>query len=211
MLHDKLIGAHILHASHTAARTTVLWYRPAHTVPLNFSERLLSVNKLAKKKPAGAVNYPVPATLYLVRDGELFIFALAGNQRPGAKTKIYCAPFFNIYHDGRVCLGTANVGKHKAKTFEGEAQRFEAGFYQAEQNGGDQQNACKITLPKLWPTLAGVAAFPVKQLNQHKFKTLGKMLEKLIGGGTNFKVEDWMNDEDIEEMRGGHNNGDDDE
>jgi PRTRC genetic system protein B len=124
----------------------------------------------------------LPATLYLVIDAKLYLYALMSSERPDEKTKLYNAPFFNIYETGNVCLGTAAVGKHKARTFELEADRFERAFYMAEQNGG-QLNQCKTPLVKLWNGLfKSKAAFPSKkELIQHsKYKTLGQLFEQLI-------------------------------
>jgi PRTRC genetic system protein B len=173
MGHEKLVGAHILHGSSKPGRTVVAWYRPP-------TRRMLNFEKNIKIKPGISVN--LPATLYMVVDTKLYLYALMSGDRPDDKTKLYNAPFFNIYETGNVCLGTAAVGKHKARTFELEADRFERAFYMAEQNGG-QANQCKTPLAKLWNNLIhSKAAFPSKkELIQHaKYKTLGHLFEQLI-------------------------------
>ena len=120
-------------------------------------------------------------------NGKLYIYALMTDQRPTLSTKLYRAPFFNIYGDGNVCLGTAKIGKQKAKTYELEAERYERGFFMAEQSGGQSLNNCKTPLSKLWPALINnKAPFPSKaELVQHStYKTFGTLLSKLIGNNS---------------------------
>src|SRR3546814_14223335 len=37
----------------------------------------------------------------------LWVYALKGNRRPAVSTRLYHAPFFNVYANGSVCMGTA--------------------------------------------------------------------------------------------------------
>lgn len=169
------IAPHLLYAINRPGKTVVVWHRPAMKKSLNFSASL---------KIKGDSYVTVPATLNIVIDNELFIYALMDDSRPTNATKLYNAPFFNIYDNGRVCLGTAHVGKIKAKTFEKEADRFERAFYMAEQNGGNSSNNCKTPLPDLWNRLIKKpSAFPSKtELIQHtKYKTFGDLLKNLVG------------------------------
>jgi PRTRC genetic system protein B len=173
-----LISPHILFGVNKAGLTSVMWYRPAMKRALNFSSSL---------KIKGASNVDVPATLYLVVNNNLYVFALITDDRPTENTKIYKAPYFNIYEDGRVCLGTANVGR-KQNVYEKEAERFERGFYMAEQNGGDSEHNCKTALPKLWSSLIKTkSAFPSKkELVLHpKYKNVLDLMQKLIGKNIN--------------------------
>lgn len=170
------IPEHILYGTNTPGRTVVMWYRPGMKRSLNFSSHL---------GIKGDSFIYTPACLYLVINRNLYIFGLMSNERPTLSTKLYNAPYFNIYSDGRVCLGTADVGKVKARTFQKEAERFESAFYRAEQNGGNTDRVCKLPLTKLWSTLIKKPVpFPSKnQLVPHsKFKTMGQLVDKLIGG-----------------------------
>lgn len=170
-----LLAEHLLYGSNTPGKTIVMWYRPASKKRLNFSKAL-------KIKDGCVVE--IPAILYLVINDNLYLYALANNNRPVLNSKLYKAPFYNIYEDGNVCLGTAKVGKQKEKTFEKEAERFERAFYLAEQNGGNSSNHCKTPLGKLWPMLIKTGgSFPSKtELIQHKkFKTLSDLINNLIG------------------------------
>jgi PRTRC genetic system protein B len=174
MSFESLIPEHILFARIRPASLDVLWYRPARLQKLNFSTGL---------QIKGEAPVWIPATLYLEHGNDLFVFALQSDRKPDLSTKLYHAPFFNIYNDARVCLGTAPVGKMRSKTFTGEADRFERGFYLAEQNGG-HNIPTKTPLNKLWNRLIRKRQpFPAKEeLIQHsKYKTLSDLMTKLIG------------------------------
>lgn len=168
-----LISETMLYGFNKGGRTVVMWYKPAVLRSLNFSASLPIKGDTAVR---------VPATLYVVVDKKLYLFALMTDKRPDENTKLYHAPFFNIYSDGNVCLGTAPVGRDKGKTFEQEAERFERAFYMAEQSGGGE-NQCKTALKPLWQRLIKKPQpFPSKvELKQHtKFKTVGDIFRNLI-------------------------------
>lgn len=168
IVNPTIIPEHLLYGNSTEGETTVVWYRPAQSKAINFSKGLTL-------KPA-VVN--IPATLYCIRKGGLYVFALKDNKRPDSKTPLYHAPFFNIYNDGAVCLGSANIGK-AGETFIDELERYEIGFYMAEQNGGTTEGRTKTPLVKLWKGLIkSQNPFDVKELVKHpKYKSLGHFLE----------------------------------
>lgn len=172
--HTGIIPEHILFGKSKIGTSVVVWYRPAMQRSLNFSAHLkIKGNTLVK----------VPATFYVALNSDLYVFALMTNERPVSSTKLYNAPFFNIYSDGRVCLGTAYLGA-KTESFEKEADRYERGFYMAEQNGGQSTNNCKTPLPQLWnKVVSSKSAFPSKtELKQHPtYKTVGDIFSQLIG------------------------------
>ncbi len=168
---DGLIPEHILYGHSRLGITVVIWYRPAMSRLLN-----LSAHK-------GDATAEVPATLYVLKDKSLYIYALIDSKRPGLESRLYNAPFFNIYQDGRVCLGSARVGK-KTSTFEGEAERYERAFYMAEQSSFADSDKCKTPLKRLWEQLIkSKKPFPAKaELIQHpKYRTLGGLIQSLIG------------------------------
>lgn len=180
MEHDQMIGEHLIHVSNRIGNVVLVWWHPAMRKVLNFDQHL--------KIKSAEVN--IPAMLYLLQNTSLYIFALMDDTRPGLQTKLYQAPFYNIYSDARVCMGSAPISKIRAKTFEQEAERFERAFFMAEQTGGMSESHCKTPLGPLWRSLIGTKKiFPAKkELIQHpKFKTLGTLLNRFI---------DNQNDED---------------
>jgi len=178
-----LIPEHILFGTKKAGLVSVMWYRPASQRTLNFASEL---------KIKGSVAVQLPALLFLLLNNKLHIYALENSDRPSYKTKIFNAPFFNIYKDGNVCMGTAHVG-NKTRYFETEAERYERAFFLADQTGGNEK-PCKSPLRKLWPELMKKKTpFPTKkELIQHsRYKTLGDLVNKLIGNkNDNYEEED---------------------
>lgn len=177
---EGLIPAHIIYGFNRLGLTAVIWYRPAMQRQLNLPAGIVKGNTVVQ----------VPATIYIAINTTLYVFALASSERPTLKTKLYNAPFFNIYADGNVCLGTARVGK-RTKSFEGEAERFEKAFYLAEQGGMNAAGSTKTYLPELWQKIAkSKLPFPEKELIQHKsYKTLADFINKKLGNTTNYDSE----------------------
>lgn len=172
MKHAGIIPEHILHAS-TADGILIIWYRPAEKKAINFS-RQLGIK--------GSSTVTIPACLYMIKGREMYVYALESNARPTVKTKLFNAPFFNVYEDGRICLGTAPISSTRAETYEEEIERYERGFWLAEQNGGDHGERCKSSsLTKMWnECIKAGGVFPGKKelVQVAKIKTLGDLISK---------------------------------
>ena len=78
---------------------SVLWFTKSMKKQLYFTENLEISNGRAE----------VPAMLWFANKRSLKIFALSSNQRPTEKTPLFYAPFFNVYENGNVCMGTVDV------------------------------------------------------------------------------------------------------
>lgn len=46
-----------------------------------------------------------PALLFVAEPSQLFVYALASDERPTAETLLFQAPYLNVYGDGNVCAG----------------------------------------------------------------------------------------------------------
>ncbi len=171
MKHEPIIGSHILTAT-ANPHPCIIWYQPARMIELNFRSNYIKT----KERKAW-----IPACVFMLRKSDLYVYALADDKRPTNETKLFNAPFLNVYEDGRICLGSANVGSKKAETFEKEAERYERGFFMAEQNGGHPDpRKGKTPLNKLWENLIKTGdKFPSKELTPHKsIKTFADLLDK---------------------------------
>ena len=93
-----LLPAHIL----ARGNDHLVWYRPAMKRPVWF--------RCAELGERTAV-VPHPATLWLIApdSGQCFVFALRDDQRPDETTRLFQAPYFNVWNTGRVCIGSAGV------------------------------------------------------------------------------------------------------
>lgn len=122
----------------------LVWYRPAETRVIHFSDQL--------KIPSGEVW--LPPLLYKVMGSKLYIFALKSDTRPTVETRLFKAPFHNIYSDGSVCLGNAKVKKPDQKSFENVIQYWEDMFWLSEfSHLLSDENPTKSNINTLWKAI----------------------------------------------------------
>jgi len=76
-----------------------LWHTPPQQVGLLFRESL--------NIPCGKAH--IPAMIWKADKESLQVFAVKGKHRPEPDTALFHAPYFNLYEDGMVCMGTVDV------------------------------------------------------------------------------------------------------
>lgn len=113
-----ILPTNILHIN-PSEKGTVLWYTKAQQRQLYFVNSLGIPNGTAK----------VPSMLWLASKSSLTVFALASDRRPTEKTSLHYAPFFNIYEDGKVCMGTVNIDIKNSASVEEFIQAWENYFF----------------------------------------------------------------------------------
>lgn len=96
---NGILPTNILHINPNADKGAVIWYTKAQQRQLYFVESLGIPNGKA----------PIPPMLWKASKNGLSVFALSSDRRPNEKTKLYHTPYFNIYEDGKVCMGTVSV------------------------------------------------------------------------------------------------------
>jgi PRTRC genetic system protein B len=96
---NGILPTNILHINPNTDKGAVLWYTKAKRRELFFVSGL--------DIPNAMVN--VPPMVWYANKNSLWVFALASERRPTENTPMYCAPFLNIYEDGRVCMGSVNI------------------------------------------------------------------------------------------------------
>ncbi|MDB5153877.1 MAG: system protein [Mucilaginibacter sp.] len=96
-----------------------VWYTPPQEVPLFFASALGITSGRGK----------VPAMIWKAGRGELAVYALKGNKKPDHRTKLFHAPFFNVYQDGRVCMGTVRINITEAARLEDFMGLWESYFW----------------------------------------------------------------------------------
>jgi PRTRC genetic system protein B len=82
----------------------IVWWQPATRARIWF--------KVHKDKNTRQLNGKFawhPPLLFSANGRTLRIFALTQNRRPGANTKVYTAPYWNLSVDGTMCNGNANI------------------------------------------------------------------------------------------------------
>lgn len=114
-----LVPENLLYADGRCGREKYVWYNKPE-------KRSLFFNKEAGI-PDGQMW--VPGLVYIASGTSLSVFAFKGNKPKG---KLFTAPFFNVYDDGRVCLGSAKVDKPSELTYESVVRYWEKMFWASE-------------------------------------------------------------------------------
>lgn len=96
-----------------------IWYTPPQQRQLYFVETLGINSDVAF----------LPSLVWMATRDELYIYAIKGNKKPNAKTTLYHPPFFNTYHDGRVCMGNVNIQIDHTTRLADFMVKWEAYFY----------------------------------------------------------------------------------
>ncbi|MGE6397362.1 PRTRC system protein B [Chryseobacterium scophthalmum] len=94
---DGIVNSNLL--SFDAKSATVVWYTKAQFRELFFN------NNLGIK--SGKAH--IPPMVWIADREKLHLFALATGRKPSVNTPLFYAPFFNIYEDGSVCMGTVDI------------------------------------------------------------------------------------------------------
>jgi PRTRC genetic system protein B len=150
-----IIPSNVLHLN-PAENGSVIWYTKAKKQKLYFSASL----GLASQE------VPLPALVWLADKSRLYLFALLGKNKPNLNTPLCNAPFFNLYNNGNVCMGSVDVRISQSASLEEFIAAWENyffGSYFSHLIGG--HNPVKGNLISLYQNLAGNGSkFPVEEL-----------------------------------------------
>lgn len=76
------------------------WHEPAQERPLIFQLQDSYLSALSGR------SFPQPPLLFVLKHRSLSVYALKSDQRPTPTTELWLAPFYNVYDNGGVCLGS---------------------------------------------------------------------------------------------------------
>lgn len=113
-----ILPTNILHIN-PSEKGTVLWYTKAQKRQLYFVDGL--------EIPSGIAS--VPPIIWYANRNSLSVFALANDRKPTEQTPLYFVPFFNIYEDGKVCMGSVNVSIKNSASLEEFVSSWEEYFF----------------------------------------------------------------------------------
>ncbi|QIH34521.1 PRTRC system protein B [Sphingobacterium sp. DR205] len=114
-----ILPSNVLSLDPNTEKGTVIWHTKAQVRDLFFIESLGIPNGKAY----------VPPMLWKASKSSLTVFALKSNRRPTLKSKLQHAPFFNVYEDGKVCLGTIKIDIKNSTSVEEFLQAWEHYFF----------------------------------------------------------------------------------
>jgi PRTRC genetic system protein B len=157
----------ILHINPSRDKGAVIWYTKSQKRPLYFIDGL--------GIPSGQGF--VPPMIWQADKNSLRVFALLNNRRPTEKTLLYYAPFFNIYEDGRVCMGSVSIDIKNSASVEEFTRAWEDYFFNSYFSHLMGENSpVKGNCVSLWKDLVTSGrAFPTEVLKKNN-KTLKNLL-----------------------------------
>jgi PRTRC genetic system protein B len=133
-----------------------IWYTPTQKVNLFFVDSLAITNGKAF----------VPPLLWKASKNTLYIYAMDTDTEINEQTPLFHAPFFNLYTDGKVCMGTVSISIKTDCLLEEFIQQWEQYFFNSYFSHliGDA-SPVKGNIIQLWQTLVcSGKPFPMKSL-----------------------------------------------
>ncbi len=152
-----LLPDKVLHIS-PGTEGSVLWHTKAQEADMCFSESL--------HIPGGKAY--VPPLVWKAGKEHLYVFALKTTSKPNEDTPLYTAPFFNLYNDGEVCMGTVTVEAAAASCLEDFMTAWERYFYNSYfSHFIGAQSPVKGNIVQLWQGQVGTGRkFPLNVLKK---------------------------------------------
>lgn len=172
-----IIPDNVLYFHPAMSGSKFCWFVPPQRHYITFTSEV--------KIPTG--NYRFPGLIMAADGKDLYIFAYKGLKKPDAKTELFHAPFYNVYGDGEVCMGTISESRRKAFLDE-EIDRWQRRFFGGRftlAHGEDGRVPKGVTFKDLYRSMKG-PVFPEKNLKpMNKPKTLSAFIKTLAEGGDN--------------------------
>ena len=153
-----ILPTNILQINPNIENGSVIWYTKSMIRKFYFTENLEIPHGMAE----------VPAMLWFANKRSLKIFALSSNRRPTEKTHLFYAPFFNVYVDGNVCMGTVDVNIQNSNSLEEFTTKWEDYFFNSYfSHLMNEHNPINGNCVNLWKSLINVdKPFPKEALKK---------------------------------------------
>lgn len=151
-----IIPEKVLHINYSEGQ--VVWYTPTQNKLLHFTK------DTGLKE--GHAN--VPALIWKASRKKLSVWALANNRkkRPNITETLYKAPFFNIYEDASVCMGSVDTFEKKQGNLEFFMEYWETAFWNSSfSHLNIETSPVKGNIIQLWTNLLDTTKpFPITRL-----------------------------------------------
>ncbi|MBB4807170.1 PRTRC genetic system protein B [Chryseobacterium defluvii] len=161
---ESILPTHVLYINPTE-KGSVIWYTKAKKVKLFFTESLEIPNGIAH----------TPPMLWMASKQHLTVFALTSDKRPTEKTVLYHAPFFNVYENGSVCMGTVNIDIKNSASVEEFICAWESYFFNSRFSHLNH-NPTNSNCVNLWKELMDTDKIFPKEILKKTNKTLKNLL-----------------------------------
>lgn len=144
-----------------------VWYTDRREHSLHFTESLAI--------PSGKCD--IPPLIWKASRDKLWLYAWERAGRPVLEMELLKAPFFNVYSDGLVCMGTVRRSQHTDKGLEDFINKWMEYFFNSYFSHALGASPTKTNIVNLWKELSGSGKpFPMNVLNQTNTK-----LKDIIG------------------------------
>jgi len=149
------------------ANGSAVWHTPPQEVTLFFTETLGIPSGKAK----------IPALVWKADSEKLTVYAIKGKAKPHENTPLYHAPFFNVYANGGVCMGTVTIKTEQLTSLEEFMTKWESYFFGSYFSHSINGNSStKSDTRALWRALRKTGEdFPQQELIKTRF-TLNQLL-----------------------------------
>jgi PRTRC genetic system protein B len=139
---ESILPTNVLYINPTE-KGSVIWYTKARKTDLFFTESLGISNGIAS----------IPAMLWIASKQHLTVFALISDKRPTEKTVLFHAPFFNVYENASVCMGTVNVDIKNSASVEEFIRAWENYFFYSRFSHLNNHNPINGNCVNIWKEL----------------------------------------------------------
>lgn len=161
---------------------SLLWFTPATERSMFFTENLCI--------PDGKAWVPALLWSVNVHTQTVSLFAMKSSRRPTENTRLYMAPFHNVYASGSVCMGSAKLCRQNRqsnaalseKTVNEQMATWEAAFWNSKFSHlvAPEIVKKKFNINLIWKDLIQTGKkFPSSVLKEAPFKTLGEWIERM--------------------------------
>jgi PRTRC genetic system protein B len=157
----SLLGENVLYLKQGIGACAI-WYTPKMSASLFFSKSLGLEDGVAE----------LPPLLWKADRQTMWVWALSMDGRPQAESTLYHAPFFNIYGDGKVCMGSVRIEVPGDSSIEGFIALWQTYFFASTFSHllGDC-SPVQSNIIQLWQKLIGTGKpFPLSALKKTKLK-----------------------------------------
>lgn len=123
-----------------------------------------AVERSPELEALSGVRFPQPSLVFDVAGNGLRVRALASNERPTKDTPLYHAPYWNVYDNGAVCLGSTPVPQTiRVETMDAWVEAFFVSRF-SHQNAHERLTTHPKGFIGLWRELAGKKRFSARYL-----------------------------------------------
>ena len=120
--------------------------------------------------------YPVPPSLFAVKNRRLHVWALRENHRPSEETRLYHTPFFNVFENG-TCMGDMALPRENG--IRG-IEKWNRLFFESAFTAASTPVLKGISGKQLWRSIRGMKGkFPSKHLAPYKVNRRALKLKDL--------------------------------